>query len=89
MRSQPGVIFAALRDEKEPPACFIYDAKVSSAQAILNKTRRDEDLVDVISEEPVKSVPELVQLIQTAADQPDKHLFSLWSFQPSSMELPK
>lgn len=89
LRSQPGVVFAALRDEKEPPACFIYDAKVANAQAILNKTRRDEDLVDVISEEPVKSVAELVQLIQTAADQPDKHLFSLWSFQPSSMELPK
>ncbi len=89
LRSHPGVIFAALQDEKDPPACFIYDAKVSNAAAILDKTKRDEDKVDVISEEPVKSVFELVQLIQKATDQPDKHLFSIWSFQPSPMELPR
>lgn len=89
LRSQPGVLFACLQDEKNPPACFIYDAKVANAAAIIDKTRREEDQVDVISEEPVKSVTELVQLIQKATDQPDKHLFSIWTFQPAAMELPK
>ncbi len=88
LRGLPGVIFARLQDEKDPHACIIYDSKVSNSQAIVS-IKRDDDKVEVLSDQPVKSLPELVKIIQTAADKPDKNIFTLWSFEPPPMELPK
>jgi tetratricopeptide (TPR) repeat protein len=88
LRSLPGVIFAHLQDAKDPPACIVYDDKLIESKAII-ATKRDEDKVEVMSDQPVKSLPELVKIIQEAADKPDKHIFTLWSFEPPPMELPK
>lgn len=88
LRSLPGVIFAHLQDAKDPPACIVYDDKLTTSKAII-ATKRDEDKVEVMSDQPVKSLPELVKIIQEAAAKPDKHIFTLWSFEPPPMELPK
>jgi len=88
LRSLPGVIFAHLQDAKDPPACIVYDDKLIDSKAII-ATKRDEDKVEVMSDQPVKSLPELVKIIQDAAEKPDKHIFTLWSFEPPPMELPK
>lgn len=88
LRSLPGVIFAHLQDAKDPPACIVYDDKLTESKAII-ATKRDEDKVEVMSDQPVKSLPELVKIIQEAADKPDKHIFTLWSFEPPPMELPR
>jgi hypothetical protein len=88
LRSLPGVIFARLQDEKDPPACIVYDDKLIESKAII-ATKRDEDKVEVMSDQPVKSLPELAKIVQDASDKPDKHIFTLWSFEPPPMELPK
>ncbi len=88
LRALPGVIFAQLQDAKDPPATIIYDAKVTTSKAI-SEIKREQDKVEVISDNPVKSLPELVKVIQTASDLPNKHIFTLWSFEPPPMELPK
>ncbi|MBP9091373.1 tetratricopeptide repeat protein [bacterium] len=88
LRSLHGVIFAHLQDAKNPPACIVYDDKLIESNAII-ATKRDEDKVEVMSDQPVKSLPELVKIIQDAAEKPDKHIFTLWSFEPPPMELPK
>jgi tetratricopeptide (TPR) repeat protein len=88
LRSLSGVIFAHLQDAKDPPACIVYDDKLIDSKAII-ATKREEDKVEVMSDQPVKSLPELVKIIQDAAEKPDKHIFTLWSFEPPPMELPK
>lgn len=88
LRSLPAVIFARVQDEKDPHACIIYDSKVSTSQAIVS-IKRDDDKVEVLNDQPVKSLPELVKIVQAAADKPDKNIFTLWSFEPPPMELPK
>jgi len=88
VRALPGVIFVQLQDAKDPPASIIYDAKVTSSKAI-SEIKREQDKVEVISDHPVKSLPELVKIVQAAADPPNKHIFTLWSFEPPPMELPK
>lgn len=88
LRSLPGVIFAHLQDAKDPPACIVYDDKLIDGKAII-AIKRDDDKVEVMSDQPVKSLPELVKIIQDAAEKPDKHIFTLWSFEPPPMELPK
>jgi tetratricopeptide (TPR) repeat protein len=87
--SQPGVVFARIEDAKEYPCVIVYDAKKSSSETIFKHVRREDDVIEVISDSPVQSIPVLVQLIQTASDKQDKHIFSLWSFLPPPMELPK
>ena len=87
--NQPGVVFANLEDAKDYPTTVVYDAKKNNAETIFKHARQQEDIVEVISDSPVQSIPELVRLIQSASDKADKHIFSLWSFVPPPMELPK
>ncbi|MBS1993058.1 MAG: hypothetical protein JSS83_21225 [Cyanobacteria bacterium SZAS LIN-3] len=87
--NQPGVVFAHLEDAKEYPCVVVYDAKKNNQESIFKHARQQDDIIEVISDSPVQSIPELVQLIQAASDKPDKHIFSLWSFLPPPMELPK
>jgi len=87
--SQPGVIFARMEDAKDYPFTIVYDAKKTAPDTIFKHVRKEEDVIEVISDSPVQSIPELVQLIQTASDKTDKHIFSLWSFMPPLLELPK
>jgi len=87
--TQPGVVFAHLEDAKDYPCVVVYDAKKNNQESIFKHAKHEEDIIEVISDSPVQSIPELVQLIQSASDKPDKHIFSLWSFLPPPMELPK
>jgi tetratricopeptide (TPR) repeat protein len=91
MVAQPGVVFANLEDakEKDYPCTLVYDVKKNSADNIFKHVRQADDIIEVIADSPVQSIPELVHLIQIASDKPDKHVFSLWSFTPPPMELPQ
>jgi len=86
---EPGVVFAHIEDAKEYPAVIVYDAKKTTLESVLKHVRREEDVIETTGDSPVQSIPELVQLVQSASDKPDKHIFSLWSFLPPPMELPK
>ena len=86
---QAGVIFASIEDAKDYPCVLVYDAKKNGVESIFKHVRQQDDVIEVISDSPVQSIPELVRLIQNASDKPDKHIFSLWSFAPPPMELPK
>jgi hypothetical protein len=83
------VVFAHIEDAKEYPAVIVYDAKKTTLESVLKHVRREEDVIETTGDSPVQSIPELVQLVQSASDKPDKHIFSLWSFLPPPMELPK
>lgn len=89
LRNHPGIVFANLLDVKEPPLTVIYDARHVKPDTIISIDKRDDDVVEVLSDDPVKSLPELVRIIQKAADKPDKHIFSIWSFEPPPMEFPE
>lgn len=89
LRTLDGVIFANLLDMKEPPLTVIYDRTVKKADTILSTVLRPDDKLEVLSDEPVQSLSAVVKLIQKASDKPDKHIFTIWSFAPASMEFPK
>jgi len=89
MTIEPGVVFAHIEDAKEYPAVIVYDAKKIAPETIFKKVRHEGDVIEVISDSPVQSIPELVRLVQAASDKPDKHIYSLWSFLPPPMDLPK
>lgn len=89
LRNHPGIVFANLLDVKEPPLTVIYDARHVKPDTIISIDKRDDDVVEVLSDDPVKSLPEIVRIIQKAADKPDKHIFSIWSFDPPPMEFPE
>jgi tetratricopeptide (TPR) repeat protein len=89
MTIEPGVVFAHIEDAKEYPAVVVYDAKKTSPETIFKHVRHEDDVIEVLSDSPVQSIPDLVRLVQAASDKPDKHIYSLWSFVPPPMELPK
>ena len=88
LRMLPGVVFANLLDLKEPPLTVIYDAKETKADTIIGTAKRDDDVFEVLADEPVKSFSELVKIVQKASDKIDKHIFSIWSFEAPPLELP-
>ena len=88
LRMLNGVIFANLLDMKEPPLTVVYDTRALKPETIVQTAKREDDVFEVLADDPIKSLPQLIHLVQKAADKQDKHIFYIWSFEPPPMELP-
>lgn len=88
LRNLNGVVFAGMLDMTEPPLTVIYDATLVKPDTIISTAKREDDVIELLSDEAVESLPDVIRLIQTASDKPDKHIYTIWSFEPPPMELP-
>ncbi|MBP6348296.1 MAG: tetratricopeptide repeat protein [Candidatus Obscuribacter sp.] len=88
LRNLNGVVFAGMLDLTEPPLTVIYDSTLAKPDTIISTAKREDDVIELLSDDVVESLPDVIRLIQTASDKPDKHIYTIWSFEPPPMELP-